>query len=106
MSVRLMLPGEIALVTCPPDYAYDKFPRLLMKNLGFLKYLSAGNPHLNIYIYILASTVILFYDASLHYWHVPFFFIRPLNVPEGAHIQWEIELLAFETPKVLWKFFS
>lgn len=27
MSVRLMLPGEIALVTCPPDYAYDKFPR-------------------------------------------------------------------------------
>eukprot|EP00256_Glycine_max_P010148 XP_003520950.2 peptidyl-prolyl cis-trans isomerase PASTICCINO1 isoform X1 [Glycine max] len=50
MSVRLMLPGEIALVTCPPDYAYDKFP-------------------------------------------------RPLNVPEGAHIQWEIELLGFETPK-------
>ena len=31
MSVRLMLPGEIALVTCPPDYAYDKFPRLLTK---------------------------------------------------------------------------
>ncbi|KAL2929260.1 Peptidyl-prolyl cis-trans isomerase PASTICCINO1, partial [Bienertia sinuspersici] len=27
MSVRLMLPGEIAIVTCPPDYAYDKFPR-------------------------------------------------------------------------------
>ncbi|GMH13474.1 hypothetical protein Nepgr_015315 [Nepenthes gracilis] len=27
MCVRLMLPGEIALVTCPPDYAYDKFPR-------------------------------------------------------------------------------
>ncbi|KAL2337901.1 hypothetical protein Fmac_012347 [Flemingia macrophylla] len=50
MSVRLMLPGEIALVTCPPDYAYDKFP-------------------------------------------------RPLNVPEGANIQWEIELLGFETPK-------
>ncbi|CAJ1949252.1 unnamed protein product [Sphenostylis stenocarpa] len=50
MSVRLMLPGEIALVTCPPDYAYDKFP-------------------------------------------------RPSNVPEGAHIQWEIELLGFETPK-------
>ncbi|ESW17565.1 hypothetical protein PHAVU_007G249700 [Phaseolus vulgaris] len=50
MSVRLMLPGEIALVTCPPDYAYDKFP-------------------------------------------------RPSNVPEGAHIQWEIELLSFETPK-------
>ncbi|QCE05386.1 F-binding protein 4/5 [Vigna unguiculata] len=50
MSVRLMLPGEIALVTCPPDYAYDKFP-------------------------------------------------RPSNVPEGAHIQWEIELLSFETPR-------
>ncbi|KAK2972257.1 hypothetical protein RJ640_014315 [Escallonia rubra] len=50
MCVRLMLPGEIALVTCPPDYAYDKFP-------------------------------------------------RPSNVPEGAHIQWEIELVGFETPK-------
>ncbi|KAA8548192.1 hypothetical protein F0562_004547 [Nyssa sinensis] len=45
-----MLPGETALVTCPPDYAYDKFP-------------------------------------------------RPANVPEGAHIQWEIELLDFEMPK-------
>ncbi|KAL7248425.1 hypothetical protein ACSBR2_003201 [Camellia fascicularis] len=50
MCVRLMLPGEIALVTCPPDYAYDKFP-------------------------------------------------RPANVSEGAHVQWEIELLGFETPK-------
>ncbi|WCJ19171.1 FKBP-type peptidyl-prolyl cis-trans isomerase family protein [Euphorbia peplus] len=50
MSVRLMLPGEIALVTCPPDYAYDKFQ-------------------------------------------------RPANVPEGAHIQWEIELVSFEMPK-------
>ncbi|KZV53412.1 hypothetical protein F511_10198 [Dorcoceras hygrometricum] len=27
MCTRLMLPGEIALVTCPPDYAYDKFHR-------------------------------------------------------------------------------
>ncbi|XVF55164.1 hypothetical protein PTKIN_Ptkin06aG0014600 [Pterospermum kingtungense] len=50
MCVRLMLPGEIALVTCPPDYAYDKFS-------------------------------------------------RPHNVPEGAHVQWEIELLGFEMPK-------
>ncbi|KAJ0027515.1 hypothetical protein Pint_35291 [Pistacia integerrima] len=50
MCVRLMLPGELALVTCPPDYAYDKYP-------------------------------------------------RPENVPEGAHIQWEIELLGFEMPK-------
>ncbi|CAN8254607.1 unnamed protein product [Cochlearia groenlandica] len=50
MCTRLMLPGEIALVTCPPDYAYDKFP-------------------------------------------------RPPVVSEGAHVQWEIELLGFETPK-------
>lgn len=50
MCVRLMLPGEISLVTSPPDYAYDKFE-------------------------------------------------RPSNVPEGAHIQWEIELLGFEMPK-------
>ncbi|KAG0468100.1 hypothetical protein HPP92_017428 [Vanilla planifolia] len=50
MCVRLMLPGEVSLVTCPPDYAYDKFK-------------------------------------------------RPSNVPEGAHVQWEIELLGFETPK-------
>lgn len=27
MSIRLMLPGEISIVTCPPDYAYDKFER-------------------------------------------------------------------------------
>lgn len=26
---------------------------------------------------------------------------RPANVPEGAHIQWEIELLGFEMPKVI-----
>ncbi|XP_027075539.1 peptidyl-prolyl cis-trans isomerase PASTICCINO1 isoform X2 [Coffea arabica] len=50
MCVRLMLPGELAVVTCPPEYAYDKFQ-------------------------------------------------RPANVPEGAHIQWEIELLEFEMPK-------
>jgi hypothetical protein len=53
MCTRLMLPGEIALVTCPPDYAYDKFP-------------------------------------------------RPPGVSEGAHVQWEIELLGFETPRVSW----
>ncbi|XP_020112955.1 peptidyl-prolyl cis-trans isomerase PASTICCINO1 isoform X1 [Ananas comosus] len=51
MCVRLMLPGEVSLVTCPPDYAYDKFPS------------------------------------------------RPASVPEGAHVQWEIELLGFEMPK-------
>ncbi|KAF6161054.1 hypothetical protein GIB67_007695 [Kingdonia uniflora] len=50
MCLRLMLPGEVALVTCPPDYAYDKFT-------------------------------------------------RPPSVPEGAHVQWEIELLGFEKPK-------
>ncbi|CAH9099970.1 unnamed protein product [Cuscuta europaea] len=50
MCVRLMVPGEVALVTCPPDYAYDKFK-------------------------------------------------RPPNVPEGAYVQWEIELLDFNTPK-------
>ncbi|CAH8286677.1 unnamed protein product [Eruca vesicaria subsp. sativa] len=50
MCTRLMLPGEISLVTCPPIYAYDKFP-------------------------------------------------RPPGVPEGAHVQWEIELLGFETPR-------
>ncbi|XVE76463.1 hypothetical protein DITRI_Ditri12bG0175100 [Diplodiscus trichospermus] len=41
--------GE-GLVTCPPDYAYDKFS-------------------------------------------------RPVNVPEGAHVQWEIENLGFEMPR-------
>ncbi|GAV65465.1 FKBP_C domain-containing protein/TPR_1 domain-containing protein/TPR_11 domain-containing protein [Cephalotus follicularis] len=50
MCVRLMLPGEIALVTSPPDYAYDNFA-------------------------------------------------RPAGVPEGAHIQWEIELIGFDMPK-------
>lgn len=50
MCVRLMLPGEVSLVTCPPDYAYDKFQ-------------------------------------------------RPANVPEGAYVQWEIELLDFELSK-------
>ncbi|KAL6534325.1 G1/S-specific cyclin pas1 [Orobanche hederae] len=50
MCTRLMLPGEIALITCPPDYAYDKFP-------------------------------------------------RPPEVPEGAYIQWEIELLDYEKQK-------
>ncbi|KAL2509634.1 Peptidyl-prolyl cis-trans isomerase PASTICCINO1 [Forsythia ovata] len=50
MCIRLMLPGEIALVTCPPDYAYDKFP-------------------------------------------------RPANVPQGACVQWEIELLDYEKQK-------
>ncbi|GJU83983.1 peptidyl-prolyl cis-trans isomerase pasticcino1 [Tanacetum coccineum] len=50
MCVRLMLPEEISIVTCPPDYAYDKFT-------------------------------------------------RPSNVPEGAYVQWWIELLGFEMEK-------
>ena len=29
-----------------------------------------------------------------------FHVIRPANVPAGAHVQWEIELLGFEMPKV------
>ncbi|KAL8158894.1 hypothetical protein V2J09_000431 [Rumex salicifolius] len=58
MCVRLMLPGEISLVTCPPDYAYDKFSSLFPARV-----------------------------------------FRPLNVPEGAYVQWKIELLDFNTPK-------
>ncbi|KAI3474153.1 hypothetical protein Pfo_028941 [Paulownia fortunei] len=50
MCTRLMLPGELALITCPPDYAYDKFP-------------------------------------------------RPAEVPQGAYIQWEIELVDYEKQK-------
>lgn len=34
---------------------------------------------------------------------LPSFMTRPSNVPEGAHIQWEIELLSFETPKVFFQ---
>lgn len=34
------------------------------------------------------------------HWFFPHI-IRPANVPEGAHIQWEIELLGFEMPKVI-----
>lgn len=29
MCVRLMLPGEKSIVTCPPDFAYDKFTRFV-----------------------------------------------------------------------------
>ncbi|CAI9297707.1 unnamed protein product [Lactuca saligna] len=50
MCVRLMLPEEVSRVTCPPDYAYDKFT-------------------------------------------------RPDNVPEGAYVEWVIELLGFEMQK-------
>lgn len=39
MCVRLMLPGEIALVTCPPDYAYDKFPRLYSKSSYYILFI-------------------------------------------------------------------
>ncbi|XP_024532699.1 peptidyl-prolyl cis-trans isomerase PASTICCINO1 [Selaginella moellendorffii] len=27
ICIKLMLPGELALITCSPEYAYDKFPR-------------------------------------------------------------------------------
>lgn len=50
MCIRLMLPGETSVITCPPDYAYDKFK-------------------------------------------------RPASVPEGAYVQWQVELLGFETPR-------
>ncbi|KAG0618714.1 hypothetical protein M758_4G087100 [Ceratodon purpureus] len=49
-SLRLMLPGELALINSVSKYAYDNFP-------------------------------------------------RPENVPEGASVQWEVELLDFETAK-------
>ena len=32
--------------------------------------------------------------------------IRSANVLEGAHVQWEIELLGFEIPKVIYKITS
>ncbi|KAI5078705.1 hypothetical protein GOP47_0006376 [Adiantum capillus-veneris] len=50
MCVKLMLPGEIALVSSTSEYAYDKFK-------------------------------------------------RPDLVPEGADVQWEVELLDFEKAK-------
>eukprot|EP00250_Pteridium_aquilinum_P000485 c10528_g1_i1 orf=155-1990(-) len=50
MCVKLMLPGEIALVSSTSEYAYDKFT-------------------------------------------------RPDLVPEGANVQWEVELLDFEKAK-------
>ena len=31
------------------------------------------------------------------------YMIRSANVLEGAHVQWEIELLSFEMPKVIYK---
>uniref|UniRef100_A0A7N0RJJ5 peptidylprolyl isomerase n=1 Tax=Kalanchoe fedtschenkoi TaxID=63787 RepID=A0A7N0RJJ5_KALFE len=32
----LLLPGELAVVTCPPDYAYDKFPRSCVTLIMFV----------------------------------------------------------------------
>ncbi|CAM6034964.1 unnamed protein product [Sphagnum compactum] len=49
-SLRLMLPGELALINSVSKYAYDKFP-------------------------------------------------RPEGVPEGASVQWEVELLGYEKAK-------
>lgn len=47
MAVRLMLPGEVCSVTCPPDYAYDKFkPRFILYcflDFVFLHVLENGN---------------------------------------------------------------
>lgn len=44
MCVRLMLPGEISLVTCPPDYAYDKFERSGGRKLGLVRLSFRGAP--------------------------------------------------------------
>ncbi|CAI7916258.1 unnamed protein product, partial [Closterium sp. NIES-54] len=49
-SIRLMLPGEVALVSSTAQFAFDSFP-------------------------------------------------RPDGVPEGARVQWEVELFGFERPK-------
>ena len=58
-----------------------------------------------IFVFILNSSFLSssffhfkFYDQLFPYT------IRPANVPEGAHVQWEIELLGFEMPKVIYKY--
>ena len=57
-----------------------------------------------IFVFILNSSFLSssffhfkFYDQLFPYT------IRPANVPEGAPVQWEIELLSFEMPKVIYK---
>lgn len=42
------------------------------------------------------------HPVQMCHWFFPHI-VRPANVPEGAHIQWEIELLGFEMPKVISK---
>ena len=96
MCVRLMLPGEIALVTCPPDYAYDKFPRLYSVSIIYIV-VTENHVCSHCYSYlhphpILSQRCMLLILVLL---------FRPANVPEGAHIQWEIELLRFEMLKVM-----
>ena len=46
--------------------------------------------------------MIAFLVEKQTYFDCYFFLDRPPGVPEGAHVQWEIELLGFETPKVSW----
>lgn len=84
MCTRLMLPEEIALVTCPPDYAYDKFPRQTRNCVNHSEHDSVLDSQWSKRILIVL------------------FLGRPPGVPEGAHVQWEIELLGFETPRVSW----
>ncbi|PWA91745.1 FKBP-type peptidyl-prolyl cis-trans isomerase family protein [Artemisia annua] len=76
MCVRLMLPEEISLVTCPPDYAYDKFTSFKCKN-----------------------DVAIAHELTLMFSFLLYHVTRPANVPEGAYVQWEIELLGFEMEK-------
>lgn len=42
------------------------------------------------------------HPVQMCHWFFPHI-ARPANVPEGAHIQWEIELLGFEMPRVISK---
>jgi hypothetical protein len=89
MCVRLMLPGEKSVVTCPPDFAYDKFPRLY----------THINHHIRIHFsYTCFSNTIRICFSYEAFWI--YYYNRPANVPEGAYVQWEIELLRFELPKV------
>lgn len=40
MAVRLMLPGEISDITCPPDYAYDRFKRCFFYEVKYVMVLA------------------------------------------------------------------
>jgi hypothetical protein len=52
---------------------------------------------LHLYLLLLSSTskYVLIFSSKM---------VRLANVPEGAHVEWEIELLGFEMPKVVYKY--